>query len=297
MDDTQAAVSHPNMSSSLEGIFVTKSLIGDNKSKCFYIEQAWRDIFQGTKNWRLWTSMANAELRRRYRRTLLGPFWTTLSLAVYIGSMGIVFSYLWKIDLKNFLPYFSSGFICWVLCSTIITESCSVFVTADSLIKQIPLPYSTFAWLVVCRNLLILAHHAIFYLLIIMIMKVPINLNVIFFVPGIFLVSITGFWMSLMMGLICTRYRDLLQIVNTFLQIVMFVTPIFWAPTQMGGLRSTLFVNCNPVYHYINVIRAPLLGNAPTFINWVVVLSITLILAVIAFWFFAKHQRKLVFWI
>lgn len=278
------------------------SLYGFNDDQVYYhkrsvFKDAVEDIIQGTKNWRLWVSMATAELRRRYRRTLLGPFWTTLSLAVYIGSMGVVFSYLWKTDISTFLPYFSSGFICWALCSTIITESCSVFVSADSLLRQIPLAYSTFAWLVVFRNILILGHHIIFYALIIIVMKVPVNLNFIFFIPGILFISITGFWMSLIMGLICTRYRDLLQIVGTFLQITMFVTPIFWVPTQMGGLRSTLFVNCNPVYHYINIIRAPLLGTAPTLINWIFVLSITLILAGISFWFFAKHQRKLIFWI
>lgn len=259
--------------------------------------EAWEDIFKGTKNYPLWSSMAIKEIKRRYRRTLLGPFWTTLSLSLYITATGILFSFLWKTDLKNFLPYFSSGYICWVLFSTIITESCYAFIAADNLLKQINIPYSTFAWLVVFRNILILGHHIIFYTLIIIIMKVPINLNIILFIPGIILIAIAGFAIALIMGLTCARYRDILPVINIFLQISMFITPILWNPSQMTGIRSMIFVNLNPLHHYINIVRAPLLGDSPNLINWIITLIITFILTTIAFWIFANHKRKLIFWI
>lgn len=277
--------------------FLPKDKINSYKFKKAEVFEAMKDIFIGTKNYHLSINMAMAEIRRRYKRTLLGPFWATLNLALYIGAMGFLFSYLWKMDVKTFLPYFSSGYICWGLLSNVIIDSCSTFIAADNLLKQIPLAYSTFSWLVVFRNILLFAHHAIFYVLIIIIMKVPINCNFMFFIPGLFLVAITSFLVSIVLGLVCARYRDLIQVVTSLLQILMFVTPIFWLPNQMGGVRFTFFVKLNPLYHYINIIRAPLLGNPLEVINWVITLSITTILAIIALYLFALYKRKLIFWL
>lgn len=266
-------------------------------SKILEFKEAFADILNGVKHWPLWTSMAMTELKRRYRKTLIGPFWTTLSLALYILSMGVVFTYLWKTDVKSFLPYFASGVICWTLVSTIITEGCSVFISAEGLLKQIPLPYSIFPFLVVARNILVLLHHFILYMAIILIMRVPINFSILLIIPGLLLVAISGFCVTTILGIICTRYRDILPIVNIFLQILMFMTPIFWKPDQMLGLRFKLFVGYNPLYHYINIIRAPLLGESHQLISWFVVFGWTMLLACIAFYFFSKYRRRIIFWV
>ena len=259
--------------------------------------EAWNDIITGTKNWKFWTSMGVTEIKRRYNRTLLGPLWTTLNLALNIFSMSIVFSCLWKINIRNFLPYFASGYICWSFFATSITEGCAMFITAGELFKQIPLAYSNFAWLLVCRNIFIVVHHLILYALIMIVVGIPVSLNSFLFIPGVLILSLAVFSASFIVGLMCARYRDLLQVVGAILQVLMYITPILWIPSQVSGIRSTIFVKLNPLYHYINVIRAPMLGYAPELVNWVASGTITLILAVVAFWFFAIYKRKIIFWL
>ena len=63
------------------------------------------DLRDGMKRWHLWSWMAASEIRRRYRRTVLGPFWATISLSIFIVSMTLIFSNLWKTDNSKFLPY------------------------------------------------------------------------------------------------------------------------------------------------------------------------------------------------
>ena len=265
--------------------------------KTNHYNEALLDILNGVKNWQLWTSIAISEVKRRYRRTVIGPFWTTLSLALYIFSMGIVFSYLWKTNIKDFLPYFTSGIICWTLLSTIITEGCSVFIVSESLLKQISLPYSTFPCLVVARNIFVLLHHAVLYALIAIIMGVTIKYNILLLIPGLLLIAISGICVSTILGIICSRYRDVLPVINIFLQILMFMTPIFWRPEQMLGIRFKLLVGFNPLYHYINIIRAPLLGQSTQLISWGIAFAWTLLLVIIGFYMFSKYRRRLVFWI
>jgi lipopolysaccharide transport system permease protein len=258
---------------------------------------ALNDIISGLKQWHICQYMAIADIKRRYRRTIIGPFWTTLSLAIFIGSMSLLFSQLWKTDIATFLPFFSSGFICWVFISSIITESSTAFIVVESLLKQVCLPFSIFAWLVVLRNLLVLAHHSIVYFFIVLIFSVPINLNLLLTIPALLLLCLTGFWVSIFMGTVCARYRDLQQVINSLLQISMFVTPIFWPTSQLAGNKALQFLNFNPLYHYISIVRLPLLGQAPSLINWLVVISITVIGALLTFFFFARQRRKLIFWL
>ncbi len=260
--------------------------------------EASRDYWQGFLNWRLWTYLAVADIRRRYRRTFIGPFWTTLNLAIFILTMGLLFSTLWKSDAKTFLPYFASSFICWTFTAAIISESCTVFTSAEGLLKQLSLPYSSFSWLIVARNFLVFLHQVVIYICVAIFFHVPVTLNILFIIPGFMLLFVSASWLGILLGLFCARYRDIQQVVASLLQISMFVTPIFWPPEQLGhGFKSYLLVNLNPLYHYISLIRQPLLGLESSALSWLVV-SITTILGwIFTMFVMSQKQRNLIFWL
>jgi len=267
------------------------------KSRAFSNE-ACLDYWDGLLHWRMWSYMAFADIRRRYRRTLIGPFWTTLSLAIFIISMGFLFSTLWKTDIKTFLPYFSSGFICWTFTATIITESCSTFTSVEGLLKQIALPYSCFSWLVIARNFLVFLHQVVIYICIALAFHIPITPYTFLIVPGFLLVFITASWLAILLGLFCARFRDMQQVVSSLLQISMFVTPIFWPVSQLGGgFKSYLLVNANPLYHYVSVIRQPLLGLAPSLMSWLVVGGVTIVGWLLTMVILTKKHQNLIFWL
>lgn len=261
-------------------------------------KEALHDYFQGLMNWRLWVYMAFADIRRRYRRTLIGPFWTSLSLGIFIISMGFLFSTLWKMDIKTFLPYFGSGFVCWTFISTIIIDSCNTFTNAEGLLKQVPLPFGCFAWLTVARNFLIFLHQVIIYIGIALIFHISVTWYTLLVIPGFLLIFITASWLSILLGMLCARYRDMFQVINSLLQISMFVTPIFWPENQLGhGIKSYVLINGNPLYHYVSVIRQPLLGIAPSSISWICVITISFIGWILTMQVLSKKYRELVFWL
>ena len=263
-----------------------------------YGRDACLDYWAGLPNWSMWSYMAFADIRRRYRRTVIGPFWTTLSLAIFIVSMGLLFSMLWKTDIATFLPYFSSGFICWTFIATIITESCTTFTSVEGLIKQVALPYTTFAWLVVARNFLIFLHQVVIYLCIALIFHISFTLNTLLSIPGFILIFISASWLAILLGLLCARFRDSQQVISSLLQISMFVTPIFWPMSQLGsGFKSYILINGNPLYHYVSVIRQPLLGLAPSMITWVFVISMTVLGWVFTMLIMSKKNKQLIFWL
>jgi len=257
-----------------------------------------RDHIDGAKAWRMWTYMAFAEIRRRYRRTAIGPFWSTLSLAIFVGSMGILFSLLWHTDIKVFLPYFASGFVCWTFFSAIIIEGCQTFIAQEGLIKQVALPYSLFSWLVIARGFLIFLHQIVIFIAIAFLFHVKVDIYTLLVIPGFLLLFVNGLWITALLGLLCARFRDVQQIVNSILQIAMFVTPIFWPEKQLGhGIKAHILVNGNPLYHFVTIVRQPLIGEEPKLLSWLVVIGITIVGWLLTLYVMSRKRRKLIFWL
>lgn len=255
-----------------------------------------KDVFAGLTSYKFWTFMSLSEIRRRYRRTVIGPFWTTLSLGIFIGCMGYLLSAVWHSSPVFFLPYFCSGYISWILIQTTIMESCVTFTSSESYIRQVALPYTNYACLIAWRNIIIFCHHLVILLIVLWYAKVAINFNTLLIFPALVIFFITATWVAILLGMVCARFRDIQQIINSLLQLAMFVTPVMWKPEQLGP-KGALVSAINPLYHYTSIIRLPLIGEAPSALNWYVTIGVTLIGAALTLMFFSKNYRKLVFWL
>lgn len=257
---------------------------------------AWQDVRDGISNYKTWSFMGFSEVRRRYRRTLIGPFWTTISLGIFIGCMGIMLSNIWHSSPKQFLPYFCSGFICWTIIQTIVLEGCATFTSAETYIRQVSLPYTLYACLIIWRNMIVFFHHLLILGLVLLYSRTPITFNTLLVLPGLIIVFVTGVWVTTFLGMICARYRDIQQIITSMLQLAMFVTPIMWKPDQLGR-KGVLIADLNPLYHFISIIRLPLIGEAPSVLNWSVSIGITIAGSVFTLLFLSKYYRRIIFWL
>src|SRR5436190_461525 len=104
------------------------------------------DFVNGFWAWRIWGRLGWQEIKRRYRRTAIGPFWTTLSMGIFISVLGMVWAGLWNQDPKKYLPFFCAGTLSWAFVSANINDGCGVFIGGEAFIKKLPLPYSMLTW-------------------------------------------------------------------------------------------------------------------------------------------------------
>jgi len=254
------------------------------------------DILCSIRNWRMWGRLGWQENKRRYRRTLFGPFWTTLSLGIFIGILGVIWAKLWNQDPKIFFPYLCSGMVGWVLLSAIITESCATFVSAENLIKQLQFHYVLLACSVVWRNFVVFFHNLVIFIFVLIYAEVQFTWESLWIFPGLLLFFINGIWVSVLLGLLCSRFRDIQQVVVSILTVSVFVTPIFWSAEQLGE-RGGIVVNLNIFYHFLNLIRAPLLGKAPEILNLEVVIASGLVGWMITLFFYGRFRRRIPYWL
>jgi ABC-type polysaccharide/polyol phosphate export permease len=257
---------------------------------------AWQDLVGGLRRRDLWGRLGWLDVKRRYRRTKIGPFWSSLTLAVYVMAVGLVGSGLWNQDLQIYLPYLTSGMLVWTLLSVLIVESCTLFVQGHALFRNVNFEYSILAYAMVWRNFLLFLHNFAVFAVVILVLNVKLlNVATLLAIPGLILVLINGVWIALLVGLVCLRFRDVQPLVQTAVQIGMLVTPIFWAPEALGRYQ-TVFVQLNPIYRLIDIVRTPLMGQVPTLASYAGAFAITVVGWATTYYVFRKFRKRIAYW-
>jgi len=254
-----------------------------------------QEILAGFRIWRVWGIMGWDDIRQRYRRSVLGPFWITISMGIFILLLGVIYSRLFHTEIETYLPYLAVGFIVWGFMSAAVNDSCIAFTDTARIIKQIKLPYSIYILRVVWRNFIIFLHTIVIFIPMAIIFKIEPKLSMLLAIPGLVLVTANLIWLTTVVAILSTRYRDIQPIVNTVIQLGMFATPIMWQVSSLGDAR--IVADINPVYHLIEVTRAPFLGQVPPLESWMVAIGLTIIGSCLAVALMVRAARRIVFWI
>lgn len=259
---------------------------------------AHKDIYNGLVKWRIWLMLAYQDIKLRYRRSILGPFWLTLSMAITVYTMGFLYGRLFHADLQHYYPFLVAGMLAWTLISTSLIELTDTFITSDRLIKQIKLPYSLYIHRVITRNFIIFFHNLLVMVPIYLLFHQGAKINVysLLLIPGILLVYLNALIYGLILAMIGSRYRDISQMIRSLVNIVFFVTPIMWTPSILPP-HDRIFVFINPFYSFIELIRAPLLGKYPTLLNLGVTLLVTVLGALLCMSMFTKYRARIIYWL
>ena len=243
----------------------------------------------------LWGRLGWNDILQRYRRSILGPLWLTISMAVLIGALGLLYAKLFKVDVGEYIPFLAIGFVLWQLISGILLDGCNVFVQSEGIIKQIKLPLSLHVYRVIWRNFLTLLHNSVVVVFVLLYFNIGVNLNTLLALVGIFFIVINGGWFSFLIGMLCARYRDLNPTIASLVTLSFFLTPIIWNPSLIPDRAFILLYN--PFFHFVESIRAPLLGQPVQAETWWILTSITITGWILVIPAVSKMGRKLVYWL
>ncbi|HVC55693.1 MAG TPA: ABC transporter permease [Stellaceae bacterium] len=256
------------------------------------------DVREAASMWRLAWTLSLLDIKLRYRGSLLGPFWLTLSTSVMIGTMGVVYSYLFHTDMTAYFPFLTLSMILWTFFSGVMTEGCNTFILAESVIRGTKLPLSLYAGRTVLRNLIILAHNIVVVAAVFLLFHIPLDPFALLAIPGFLLWLVDGFLVCLLFGIFCTRFRDVPQIIQSVLQIVFFITPIMWQPSLVKGHPLvSLVIALNPFEALLHIVRAPILGERVGFLAWTDALCVSGVLFIATSLLFARMRGRIAFWI
>ena len=245
--------------------------------------------------WRLAVTLAVHDIKLRYRGSVLGPFWLTLSTGMMISMMGVLYASLFHVELPTYLPFLSLSIVLWNFVAATITDSCSVFSSHEGIIRSLRLPFTLYAARVVVRNMLVTAHSLIVVVIVYCVFDFRPGFGAFLVLPGLVLWSVVVLAMVMIIGILCARFRDVPPIIASLMQIAFFVSGVIWLPAQMQRYESLLALN--PFFSLLEIVRGPLLGRVPSPEIYVAAVGYAGLIVLVAVKLFARSRSRIAFWL
>ncbi|HBB52582.1 MAG TPA: ABC transporter [Legionellales bacterium] len=261
-------------------------------------KKALQDFFEAMKKANVWILMAWQDIQFKYRRSTIGPFWITLSMAIMVYTMGFLYSYLWHLPTHDYFTYLATGMIAWNLISTILIEATDTYLVCVGLIRQIKMPYFLYMHRMCTRNFIIFGHNILIMIPIYLIYanQFPVSMAYFLLPIHLFVLYFNAILFSNVIAMICARYRDIGQIIKSFIQILFFLTPVMWKMSALPPHIQNL-MQLNPFYHYVELIRCSLLGVYPSEMNYLMMGIFTGLGILMNQLIFVRYRSRIVYWL
>lgn len=243
---------------------------------------------------RIAATLAWSDMRHRYVRSLLGPFWMSLQMAIVVAVLGSVIGQMSNTDVLSRLPMLALSMTAWTFLNSVVLDATTALQNSASLIRDRALPPVIFLLQCTFRQALFALHNACVPLLLWLVLSPHELSHALAALPGLLLFVTCTFALSLVLGAMATRYRDLKPIIESTLMLAFLASPVIWS-SDMINHRSTV-MRLNPLTHLFAVWREPLVGGHVDPVSIVYVL-VALALLALASVLTLVHLRKAAFWI
>ncbi|KRR00611.1 glycosyl transferase [Bradyrhizobium jicamae] len=239
-------------------------------------------------------ALAWSDMRHRYVRSLLGPFWMSIQMAIMVAVLGSVIGHLSNANAVARLPMLALSLTAWTFLNSVVLDATTALQNSASLIKDRALPPVVFLLQCVFRQALFALHNASVPLILWLVLVPKEFGGAIAALPGFALFVVCTLGLGLVLGALATRYRDLKPIIESGLMLAFLSSPIIWS-TEMLNHASTV-MQLNPLTHLFAIWREPLATGHVAMSSVSYVLAVVSVLAVASVITIAR-LRKAAFWI
>lgn len=258
-------------------------------------EKARRDVLESLFSYHIWLTLGWQDIKQRYRRSALGPWWITLSLGITVLSMGILYAKLFNQNIHTYLPFLAIGMVFWNLVSALINDAATVFIGAEGIIKQIPMAFGIHVLRMIWKHVIIFFHNMLVVLVVLIVFGIRPGANILLFPFVVTLIMANGYWVGILLGILGTRFRDISQIVASMVQILFFVTPVMWSPSSI--VHKVWIMEYNPLFHIFTIARNSLTGGPVPVRSWEAVIAMTVFGWAVAFLLMTRYRSRIAYWL
>lgn len=243
----------------------------------------------------LWWRLSLEQTFNRYRRTVLGPFWLASATIAQGLAIAFVFGSLMGGDWREFLPRIMGGLLAWSLVAGFVVHGANTYLGAGGMMQSQRMPLSFYAFLNSSRVLIDFVHQMIAFWLI----MAPFGLLTVphwSFLPALLIVSATGLFLSIPVGMLSARYRDIGFMVGTVMGALFLLSPVFWTRAQLSESKRWI-VDFNPFAHLLEILRQAFLGQLAPLDNWTASIGCMVASALFAWISLALYRKRVIFWL
>jgi lipopolysaccharide transport system permease protein len=237
------------------------------------------------------------EVKQINRRSRLGQWWITLGTATLIGTIGFVFGLIFRVDVQTYLPYLAIGIVLWNYLSGQLSEASFVLIQSEALIKQLTLSPWVYATKVSAKMILLFGHNLLIIPVVLLATGNYPTLAILLLLVAVPVIVLTLNSLGMLIAIVSLRFRDVPPMVGSILNVLFYLTPVMWFADSIKSSLAHFLLGLNPFYHLVQIFRLPLLGELPTPENWLISISMCVVVSITANLVVARNRKRLVFWI
>lgn len=260
-----------------------------------FLAPAISDFVEALRRFHLWVALGNLEIKQRYKRSTLGPFWITINMGALVFGIGYIYANVFDSIHSSYIPYLATGIIAWGLFNGALNEGANAFIAAGPIIKNVTISKIIHILHAIWRNVVIFLHNILIMVPVYLIYGAFPGMGAAWVVLGVAVVVLFLVPTALLLAVLSARYRDVPPALGGILQIAFFATPIIWEAQALT--RHRWIVELNPVFHLIECVRAPLLQGTLPLTSVVVSIALTIVTGFLALAAYGLARRKIVFWL
>lgn len=239
--------------------------------------------------------LAWADTKARYKKSVLGPLWPTLTNLLGVLGLSLVWAGLMQQDMKTFVPQLAVGLITWQLISGVLSDAPGTFSRQASMIKNVAIPAWFFVSRQLARHLINLMHNSLIVVGVMLYFGVNVNAQTWMFLPGLLLVVLNLYWIMHFLGLAGARFRDIEHLVQGIVPMLFFLSPVIYRADRLPPGLNIVWLN--PLSYMIEAVRSPILGAAPHPSTYPVLLGMLLVGYGLTWWYQSAKGKNVAFWV
>lgn len=237
------------------------------------------------------------DVRESFRRSALGPIWISLTLALQVTVISLIFTVVLGHPLDEYVPYLAIGLSTWHFIQNSLVESGFALIQSRELVLEFNVSRISLAIRVVAKNLIFFGFHSALIWISLLVFGFGIGAEIFLFVLGVGTVALSISWVAVLLSFANARFRDIAPILQSLLTVSFYATPIIWVEGSFVDLGLERLLQLNPFALYIGLVREPLLANEFPFFQFMIASASALLGWAIAVQIDKKFRYQSVFWV
>jgi ABC-type polysaccharide/polyol phosphate export permease len=226
----------------------------------------------------------------------MGKWWPTIGLAIRIAFVGSIFSLVLASRPTDYLPWLATGWAVWGMISSSLTGAASTFASNKSMMLALAMPKQAFVVRVIVKEFLLLVQNSLLVFLVVVVTGTRIGFELLLILPGLILTTVFLYGLGLSLAPLVAKLKDFGPFISSIVGVMFFVLPIMWKPESIESELAHLILGLNPLYHYLQIVRLPLLSEVPTDINYLLATAGSVVFLVIGLIVMNRTRNKIVYW-
>lgn len=240
-------------------------------------------------------NILSQDLKVKYKRTFLGYLWSLLNPVLQLAVLSAVFSHVVRLGMKDYTLYLFSGLLAWTFFQSTSTAAATALLENENFIKKVYLPKMLFPLSKMCLKAVDFMFSLVALSLIGIVLGYNFHLTILYLPVAVMVLFIFTLGISVSLSIGTVFFRDVQYLLQVFLQLLYFLTPIIYPLSALPPEYQT-YLKFNPLVPIVNLFQKLIYyGTMPSVEEWALASGLALVSFLVGSILLERYEEDIVY--